>query len=257
MKRKHFKPQKPIYSFKAEDDWGDYCNGKQRISQKNKDGYAVHRYVCEDGISHKLYEHVAKWEYFNGEIPDGMVIDHIIPVRSGGTNKLSNLKLVTPKGNANNETTKVNLSKALKGIVHSDEWNRKIGESNKGKKRSEEDKRKMSERMKEFLKDPRNHPMYGRKGEDNPRFGIKASEETKRKMSESMKGKQKGIPKLKLAKQVYQYTIEGVLVKIWESMAECNRNGFSSAAICKCCKNEFNRKGNNIYKGYKWSYEPL
>lgn len=254
-KRIHFRPQKPIYSFKAEEDWGDYVNGKRRVVKRNKDGYAVHRYLCEDGISHKIGEHVAKWEYFNGEIPDGMVIDHIIPVNSGGTNKLSNLRLVTPEGNANNEITKRNLSKALKGMVHSEEWNKKISEGNKGKKMSDEAKKKMSEIKKEWLKDPKNHPMYGRKGKDNPLYGRKTPIETRKKMSASMKGKRKGIPNSKLMIEVYQCTLDGELVKVWNKMGECKDDGFAPSAICRCCKKKFNREGNNIYKGFKWMYK--
>ena len=46
---------------------GNIIDIDKRLVKRNKDGYAVHRYVCEDGISHKIGEHVAKWEYFNGE----------------------------------------------------------------------------------------------------------------------------------------------------------------------------------------------
>lgn len=52
------------------------------------------------------------------------------------------------------------------------------------------------------------------------------------------------------AKPVYQYTIDGELVKIWESSTECARNGFLNAG--NCCRGK--RK---TCKGYRWSYEPL
>lgn len=253
MERKHFKPKYSIYTFKAEDDWGDYRNGKQRINKANKEGYVAHRYVCEDGNSIKILEHVAKWEYFNGEIPEGLVVDHIIPLRNGGTNKLSNLRLVTPGGNANNELTKQNLSKALKGIVHSEEWNKRISESHKGKKLSEEHKRKMSEYMKSeknhFRGKQRSNETKSKISKSNK--GKKRTEESKKKMSEA----RKGIPNLKLAKQICQCTLEDELIKIWVSMQECERHGFLAAAVCKCCKKEFNRKGNNVYKKSKWYYK--
>lgn len=60
-----------------------------------------------------------------------------------------------------------------------------------------------------------------------------------------------------LSKQVYQYTLDGELVKIWSSTCECGRNGFHQGAVAACCRKCFNREGNNIYKGHKWSYEPL
>ncbi len=53
------------------------------------------------------------------------------------------------------------------------------GEGCLGRQMSEENKKKISEIMKERLKDPKNHPMYGKH----------CSEETKKKLSESHKGK--------------------------------------------------------------------
>jgi hypothetical protein len=50
-----------------------------------------------------------------------------------------------------------------------------IGELNRGKKLSEEECQRLSDVAKERFKDPRNHPMYGRKH----------SEASKRKMSET------------------------------------------------------------------------
>lgn len=59
------------------------------------------------------------------------------------------------------------------------------------------------------------------------------------------------------SKKVYQYTLEGELVKIWSSTNECGRNGYNQGAVAACCKNKFNKEGNNKYKGYIWSYVPL
>jgi hypothetical protein len=50
-----------------------------------------------------------------------------------------------------------------------------IGELNKGKKLSKEECRRLSEVAKERFKDPRNHPMYGKKH----------TEASRRKMSET------------------------------------------------------------------------
>ena len=91
------------YSFKADDDWGCYgLDGNYIKGDFDKNGYCCHRFLCKDGKTHHLREHRYKWEFFNGKIPEGMEIDHIIPVRNGGTNKLSNLRLVTRKENLNN-----------------------------------------------------------------------------------------------------------------------------------------------------------
>lgn len=59
------------------------------------------------------------------------------------------------------------------------------------------------------------------------------------------------------SKQVYQYTKDGTLVAIWTSARECGRNGFNLGAVASCCNNCFNREGNNVYKGFKWSYTEL
>ena len=55
-----------------------------------------------------------------------------------------------------------------------------------------------------------------------------------------------------LSKQVYQYTLDGELVKIWESAHECGRNGFTQSCVSKCCLGY-----TKTHKGYRWSYKPL
>lgn len=53
-------------------------------------------------------------------------------------------------------------------------------------------------------------------------------------------------------KQVYQYTLDGKLVKTWESTRECARNGFNKADVILCCQGKYKK-----HKGYRWSYTPL
>ena len=90
-----------------------------------------------------------------------------------------------------------------KAICHTDEWNIKIGNSNKGKVLSSEHKRKLSESAKERFSISENNPMYGKHHSDetkaliserlrsvtinSPRFsGHKHSEETKQKIRETL-----------------------------------------------------------------------
>ena len=103
------------------------------------------------------------------------------------------------------------------------------GYSNSGvhNKHSDEHKQKISEALK----------------------GRHHSEKTKQKISEAMKGI---IPKANPPKSVYQYTLDGVLVKVWASTMESGRNGYHQGAVCACCNGK--RK---TYKGYRWSYVPL
>lgn len=53
----------------------------------------------------------------------------------------------------------------------------------------------------------------------------------------------------KCSKTVYQYTLDGQLVKVWPSIAECRRNGFVGISVCKCCLGK-----QNTHRGFKWSY---
>ena len=55
-----------------------------------------------------------------------------------------------------------------------------------------------------------------------------------------------------LSKTVYQYTLDGKLIKVWESTAECGRNGFDRTGIGKCCNGKL-----KTHKGCIWSFIPL
>lgn len=95
--------------------------------------------------NHKHYGvlvHRLVWETFMGEIPNGMVIDHINTIRDD--NRLDNLRCVTQKENCNNPLTKVKNSESKKGKSISVETREKIANSlkghtppNKGKYKSE------------------------------------------------------------------------------------------------------------------------
>lgn len=68
--------------------------------------------------------------------------------------------------------------------------------------------------------------------------------------------KQRNDPKK--SKKVYQYDLDGNLIKIWPSTEECGRNGYNEGHVAASCRNiNGNIKGNNKYKGYLWSYVPL
>lgn len=46
----------------------------------------------------------------------------------------------------------------------------------------------------------------------------------------------------------------GNLVMTFPSTAEAGRNGFNQSSVAACCRNCYNREGNNVYKGYTWKY---
>lgn len=71
------------------------------------------------------------------------------------------------------------------------EWNRKVGESHKGKKLSGEHKKKLSEshKGKKISEETKKKLSEAKKGENNPMYGKKFSEEYKKKLSQVHKGK--------------------------------------------------------------------
>ena len=58
----------------------------------------------------------------------------------------------------------------------------------------------------------------------------------------------------KQSNKVYQYTLNGDLIKIWESTRECERNGYNHKSVGDYCNGKRKQK---TYKGYIWSYIPL
>lgn len=61
----------------------------------------------------------------------------------------------------------------------------------------------------------------------------------------------------KKSKKVYQYTLKGVLIKVWPSLSELVRSGLSKQAIWNRCNPSNLSNKTNIYNGYIWSYKPI
>ena len=57
---------------------------------------------------------------------------------------------------------------------------------------------------------------------------------------------------LNKSKKVYQYDLQGNLIKEWSSVAEAGRNGFSGSHVAECCLGK-----HKTHKGYIWSYKEL
>ena len=75
-----------------------------------------------------------------------------------------------------------------------------------------------------------------------------------KRLSKAISKAKKGIiPKANPPKQVGAYK-DGELVLTFNSTAEAGRNGFNQSSVAACCRNCFNREGNNVYRGYTWRY---
>ena len=157
------------------------------------------------------------------------------------------------------EEAKIKISNANRGRIFSEEHKKKLALAKIGKQLSEEQKRKIGEK----LKDKKLSEEHRRKISE-ARKGIKFSDETKNKLSciarqrppmSEITRKKLSMSQLnneKKSKKVFQYTLDGKLVKVWESTMDCDRNGYCSPKVSSCC-----RGLRKTHKGYKWSYEPL
>ena len=138
------------------------------------------------------------------------------------------------------------------GKKHTDETRKRISESNKGKKWTDEMKASYphtvctSERKKILSKrmSGKGNPMYGKKGKDapcygrtgdkHPMFGTHRTEEFKRNRS----------------KPVYQLNMDGVVIAEYYGMEEASKKtGASVGGIGKVCNGRLKTAG-----GFKWEY---
>lgn len=113
-----------------------------------------------------------------------------------------------------------------------------------------------------FIENPNNYPQINHKNEKKDENYVENLEwctqaynnvfnDRAKKAGENIRKALAGkIPKANPPKKVYQYSLDGELIKIWDSKAECVRNGFNH--VSECCNGKRNQN-----KGYKWSYKPL
>lgn len=129
----------------------------------------------------------------------------------------------------------------------------------KGKEKSESQKNKISETLKEYFKDKTNHWAYEKEFTTEHKEKMRLShlnnpknigntrpktEEQKNKIREKVKGSK--VDRL----TIVQKDLDGNILAEWKSLREIEKStGLSRNQIAKCCKSE-----NKIYAGYHWSY---
>lgn len=190
------------------------CLNRKCKGCKEKSGYIKVTLMDIYG-NYKCYQwHRVIWYFFNGEIPEGLQVNHIDENKEN--NALSNLNLLTAKENVNWGTRNERAAKT-----------QSIRRKGKGL------------------------------GKDNPNWGNRWSDEQKKHLSDLRKGQYLNEKSVK-SKKVYQYTLEGELVKVWPSTNECARNGFNQGQVAECCRGGRFKKGKWIttksHKGYIWKY---
>lgn len=132
----------------------------------------------------------------------------------------------------------------------SEETLRKMSESHKGIKQSEETIRKRFENLR-----GENHFQYGiplskevkkkisdsKKGDKHHMYGKHMSEETKEKLKKSQK-----------ARKIAQYDLYGNLIKIWDSMGDAAReSNIHKTNISACCRKKAKTAGGFVWEYYK------
>ena len=140
------------------------------------------------------------------------------------------------KGKKLSEEHKRNIGLSGKGRVVSEDTKKKISESHKGKKLSEEQKQKLKLSSKDLWKNNK-HPMLGKKH----------TEETKEKNRLNQK----------THINIYCYNTFGELVKIYNSKREIRAiKGMSINKIESCCEYNKDKPINacKIYKGYIYDF---
>ena len=117
--RDHFKK---VYAF---NDWNKNHVGKIAGSIRHNKKSCT-RYVSVQFMKKKFHAHRVVWEIFNGQIPNGFIIDHIDG--NGTNNRIENLRLATCQGNNKNSSRHRNRSVGPTGVFFNKKANKWIAQ---------------------------------------------------------------------------------------------------------------------------------
>ena len=196
----------------------------------NKCGY-YYLTLCKNGIQYTKTIHRLVAKAF---LPNPLGLPC---VNHRDENKLNNFVWINDDGSVDYEKSNLEWC-TYKYNSNYGTATQRMSAKKRGKKLSEEHKRKLSERL---------------KGVPNPKVaealrGRKHSEETKRKMSDSQRNNiKKSIPVVAVKDNnvVYEFA----------STNEAHRNGFAQSAVSMCCNSCYIMQGNNFFKGYHWYFK--
>lgn len=108
--------------------------------------------LCKDGVQKNHYIHRLVYEAFNGKIPQGLVVNHLNEIKTD--NHLNNLEICSHRENCNYGTSRARISASKKGKKLSEEHKRKISAARKAywqRRRAETILYNMPDKLADFI----------------------------------------------------------------------------------------------------------
>ena len=181
--------------------WYNECLKIRKSLQYNQDPNATHKHHLFNTPEQIAYnnEHYEMWGFnLDGTFEYGKYIIFVTPEEHSMLHSESEITRQRKGNAARGEKNYFYGTGPMLGKHFSEEHKRKIGESNTGKKRSDEARKKMSDAAK-GKHSGENNGMYGKFGKDNPNYGSKRSDETRAKMIKSWNEERRQLSKEKFS----------------------------------------------------------